>query len=90
MFSSRLEIIQGVGVAGSSTREGLILILNTVPGNGGGEEGILFRYPHPPSLNYLLSLASPPRVQSLPPTEPAASMGTEYVYAQVHELFYLP
>lgn len=49
MFSSRQEIIQGVGVAGSSTREGLILILNTVPGNGGGEEGILFRYPHLPS-----------------------------------------
>lgn len=38
-----------------------------------------------PSLNSLLSLASPPRAQSLPPTEPAATMEADYVYAQVSE-----
>lgn len=58
MFSSRQEIIQGgtwgLGVAGSSTREELMPVPDTVPGNGGWggggveerEEGILFRYPH--------------------------------------------
>lgn len=38
-----------------------------------------------PSLNSLLSLASPPRAQPLPPTEPATTMEADCVYAQVSE-----
>lgn len=87
MFSSRNHSGEDVGVGGygelyPGRTHACTAVPDIMPGTG-REEGILFRCPHIPSLNYLLLSASPPKARSLPATEPAGTVGTLCVCTNV-------